>query len=635
MERVAPLTLGGARQAAPTRSRLLTGETIIAVVAVLGIGVHLVTRYLLLEPRAVYDWPLYVVLLTGGLPLLWELARKLVAFEFGSDLLAGVSIVTAALLGEYLVGSIVVLMLSGGTALEQFAARRASSSLSALARRMPNVAHRKDGERLRDVSLDDVQVGDILVVFPHELAPADGVVIAGQGWMDESYLSGEPYQMPKVPGAPVLSGAINGNSALTVETGRLPIDSRYARIMRVMQQAEATRPRLRRLGDTLGAWYTPAALLIGMLGWIVSGSPVRFLAVVVIATPCPLLIAIPVAIIGAISLAARRGIIIKNPAMLERIDRCRTVIFDKTGTLTYGKPVLTAIEPAPHAKPNDVLSLAASLEQYSKHPLGTAILAAAKTAGAPLLPALEITEVPGRGMQGLVGGRRVELTGRDILMRIRSSLVTQLPPVGEGLESIVCLDGAYAAILRFRDEPREESRSLIAHFTPRHGVGTIMLLSGDRDSEVRYLAGRVGVREMRAGVSPEEKVDIVRQHAAVAPTLFIGDGINDAPAMQAATVGLAFGQTNEITAEAADAVILESNLGKVDEAIHIGRRMRAIALQSALGGMALSMAGMLLAVFGYLPPLTGALAQEAIDVLAVVNALRVGVTRGRLADFDV
>ena len=262
-----------------------------------------------------------------------------------------------------------ILMLSGGTALEQFATRRASSILEALARRMPSVAHRRERSAIVSIGLNDIALGDSLVVFPHELCPVDGVVTDGHGWMDESYLSGEPFQMPKVLGAQVLSGSINGDSALTIQATRLPIDSRYSRIMRVMQEAEAKRPRLRRLGDRLGAWYTPAALALAALGWAMSGSAHRFLAVIVIATPCPLLIAIPVAVIGAISLAARRGIIIKNPAMLERIDTSRTVIFDKTGTLTYGKPSLTDIICAPGFARDEVLRLTACLEQYSKHPL--------------------------------------------------------------------------------------------------------------------------------------------------------------------------------------------------------------------------------------------------------------------------
>src|SRR5213078_3839794 len=278
--------------------------------------------------------PLIVVLIIGGVPLLVTLTQKLFAREFGSDHLAGISIVTSVILSEYLVAAIVILMLSGGTALEQFASRRASSVLDALAKRMPQVAHRKCGPELSDVRLGDIAVGDTLVVFPHEICPVDGAVIEGHGKMNETYLTGEPFEIAKTPGSEVLSGSINGDAALHIRAEKLAIDSRYARIMRVMQDAEQGRPRIRRLGDKLGAWYTPIALALAFAAWAITGQSHRFLAVVVVATPCPLLIAIPVAVIGAISLAARRGIIIKNPAVLEQIDSCRTFIFDKTGTLT-------------------------------------------------------------------------------------------------------------------------------------------------------------------------------------------------------------------------------------------------------------------------------------------------------------
>ena len=324
---------------------------------------------------------------------------------------------------------------------------------------MPSTAHKLIDSRMADIGLDEVSIGDRLVVFPHEICPVDGAVVEGRGTMDESYLTGEPFLIAKVPGAEVLSGAVNGETALTVAATKLPIDSRYSKIMRVMQNAEANRPRIRRIADRLGAWYTAVGVAVAAAGWMIGHDPTRFLAVLVIATPCPLLLAIPVAIIGAISVAAGRGIIVKDPAMLERISSCRTVIFDKTGTLTYGRPVLTDILCAPRVDRNEVLVLAASLEQYSKHPLAGSVLEAAR-----------------------------------------------------------------------------------------------------------------------------------------------------------------------------DAVVLETSLGKVDELIHIGRRMRAIALQSAVGGMALSMIGMALAAAGLLPPVAGAIAQEVIDLAAVLNALRVALPAKDLRD---
>lgn len=600
------------------------------MVAALSILLHLTLRYAVNSSPLAWSIPLYLTLVIGGAPILIDIIRKLLKGQLGADILAALSIVTAVILGEYLVGAIIVLMLSGGIALEQYATRRASSVLEALAKRMPRIAHRKLDSTLADISLDEVAIGEILLVLPHEYCPVDGVVIEGHGTMDESYLTGEPFEMSKAPGSQVLSGAINGESVLTIRATKLPIDSRYARIMQVMQEAEQRRPEMRRLGDRLGAWYTPAALVIALLGWGLSSDPDRFLAVIVIATPCPLLIAIPVAVIGAISLAARRAIIIKNPAMLEQIDKCRTLIFDKTGTLTYGRPALTDVICVPGFAKDEVLTIAGSLEQYSKHPLAAAIV---KAAGDTSRQVAAISERPGEGVRGIVDGRKVEITGRAALIANSRELPAGLPPPAGGLECLIFVDENYAATLRFRDEPRHESDSFVSHLSPQHGVSKVMLLSGDRESEVRYLAGKVGITEIHSGQSPEDKVEIVTAEAKSGRTLFVGDGINDAPAMQAATVGVAFGQNSDITSEAADAVIMDASLRKVDELIHIGQRMRVIALQSAVGGMALSIVGMFLAAMGYLPPVAGAITQEVIDVLAVVNALRVTLPFTELTDF--
>ncbi len=532
------------------------------------------------------------------------------------------------LLGEYLVGAIIVLMLSGGATLEQYATRRASSVLDALAKRMPLTAHRDQDGEITDIALADVAIGHRLTVFPHEICPVDGVVVAGHGIMDESYLTGEPYEMSKTPGSKVLSGAINGDTALTIEAEQLAADSRYAKIMQVMQATEQNRPRLRRLGDRLGAWYTPLAVSVAALTWIITGDPVRFLAVVVIATPCPLLIAIPVAVIGAISLSARHGIIIKKPALLEQIPTCKTLIFDKTGTLTYGRPTLTEIVCAPGFDSEAVLRAAASLELYSKHPLAGAILSAARAANIALEPVSQMAEVPGQGLHGKLGPRRIRITGRTKL----ADPSLPLPPPVSGLECLMFVDDAYAAAFRFHDAPRQESRPFIDHLKPRHQVQKVMLVSGDRESEVRYLAQEVGITEVHAGQTPEQKVALVVAETQHGKTLFLGDGINDAPALVAATVGVAFGPNSDITSEAADAVILTTSLAKVDELFHISDRMRAIALQSAVGGMVVSMAGMGLAAFGYLPPLEGAILQEFIDLAAVLNAVRVAFPARDLAD---
>ena len=616
----------------PVQQRRAGRAYVIVAIAVAGIVTHLSLRWTTNLPEPTLRLPLYVVLAGGGLPLVLSLTRKALLGQFGSDLLAGISIVSAVALGEYLAGALVVLMLSGGEALESFAVARASDVLHTLANRMPSVAHRRTGDTIDEVSLDTVRIGDELVVYPHEICPVDGVVINGHGVMDESYLTGEPFMMPKAPGSEVFSGAINGESALTLKASRLAVDSRYARIMQVMRDSEQRRPQLRRLGDQLGSWYTPLALLIAIAAWWWSGEPVRFLAVLVVATPCPLLIAIPVAIIGAISLAAKRTIVIRDPAVLERIDNCRTIVLDKTGTLTYGEPTLTDRLTAPRLDRARVLQVAASLERYSKHPLARPILRAAEHAGLALLDATEVRERPGEGLEGTVDGQQVRIIGRR--QAEAAGFSSRLPPLASGMECVVLLDAEYAATYRFHDTAREDSRSFIHHLKPRHHLDRILLVSGDREAEVRYLAERVGIVEVYAGCSPEEKVAITRAEANRAPTLFIGDGINDAPALVTATVGLAFGHQSEITAEAAGAVIMDSSLKRVDELFHLARRMRGIALQSAVGGMAMSVAGMVLAFGGFLPPVAGAVFQEVIDLAAVLNALRAAVPGGDLSDYQ-
>ena len=583
--------------------------------------------------------PLLLALVGGGVPLVAGLVSKLAGGTFGSDLLAGLSIVTAVLLGEYLAGVLVVLMLSGGEALESYAVSRAGDVLGALARRMPTVAHRKRDGTLHDAALAEIAIGDVVVVLPHEICPVDGTVVAGRGAMDESYLTGEPYRMEKAPGSPVLSGAINGDSALDIRTESVAADSRYAKIMEVLAASQETRPRIRRLGDSLGALYTPLAVAIAAAAWWASGDAVRFLAVLVVATPCPLLIAIPVAIIGAVSLAARRGIVIRDPAVLERLDTCRTAIFDKTGTLTYGSPRLTEVVPAGAATRPDALALAASLERYSKHPLAKAVIEAADAQGLHRLEVQEVSEKPGRGLTGRVGGdgsgavHEVAITSRAKLAAVDPAAAAALPATAGGLECIVVVDGRPEAVLRFRDAPRADGATFVEHLGPKHGLSKVMLVSGDRESEVRWLADLVGITEVHAGVSPEGKLEIVRREMASAPTVFVGDGINDAPALAAATVGIAMGAGSDVTSEAAGAVVMEQSLARVDEVFHIGRRLRSIAVQSAVGGMAASVVGMAFAAAGFLPPAAGALLQEVIDVAAVANALRVAWSPGRLTDY--
>ena len=626
------------RAPSPRALFLRSRDGLITVATLLAIVVHLILWFGPGWEGWARDWPLVLVVVLGGVPLMIEVGRSAIATRGGADTLAAVSIITSVLLGEWLVAAIIVLMLSGGEALEAAASKRASGTLDALARRAPTTAHRLRGgtfaEGTGEVPVNEIAVGDLLAVLPHELCPVDGEVVEGHGSMDESYLTGEPYVVGKSKGSEVMSGAVNGDTPLTVVATRPAQDSRYAQIVGVLRRAEEHRPAMRRLADRLGAWYTVIALTLGALGWAVSGDPTRFLAVVVVATPCPLLIGVPVAIIGAISLAARRGIIVKNPGMLENASRVKTVMFDKTGTLTYGRPAITEIHTAEGFAEDEALALAASVERYSRHPLADAIRAGAEERGLALPDVTEVSEKPGQGLTGMVGGRHVRITNRRTSHEIDPASRGMIPQTASGMESIVLVDGRYAAMIRLRDEPRASANDFIAHLPKTHHVEKLMIISGDRESEVRYLADQVGIGEIHAGVRPEGKLALVEEHNKRGPTMFLGDGINDAPAMAVATVGVAMGAGSDITSEAADAVILDSSLERLDDLLHISARMRRIALQSALGGMALSILGMILAVFGLLTPLMGAIAQEVIDVLAILNAARVALVRGPLSDFD-
>ena len=585
---------------------------------------------LLLQDQHILNIVLLAAIAGASVPLLISLVQQVFKGNFSVDILALLSIVTSLVLGQYWVAAIVVLMLSGGQALEGFATRRASSVLNALAKRMPQTAHRA-GAAVADVSIDTIVVGDELLIYPHEICPVDGLVVSGQGSMDESYLTGEPFLIAKAPGTNVLSGSINGNVALTIRATKIASDSRYAKIVEVLHASEENRPQIQRLGDRLGSWYTPMAIAIALASWYFSGQSERFLAVLVIATPCPLLISIPVAIIGAISVGAKLGIIIKDPSILEKMDTCHTLIVDKTGTLTYGKPTVTSIECFGGTTRETALKYVASLERYSKHPLASAVLAAAEKETLELLSVENVSEAPGAGLTGLVAGRQVTVTGRG---KLSPENLSAMAPVSPGLECVFLLDGKLAGGIHFQDEPRWESKSFLSHLDSKHSISKVILLSGDRPAEVALFAARMGITEAYGGKSPEEKVELVRETTLQGRTLYIGDGINDAPAMMAATAGIALGVNSDITSEAAGAVILQSSLVSVDQLMHIGRRMRGIALISAVGGMGLSLIGIAAASFGLITPIQGAIGQEVIDLLSILNSLRMILPAGSLTDFE-
>lgn len=604
-----------------TIRKLLTlrWQFFVVFTALLSIGVSLTLGFL---DYPFSDWPLIVAIVLGGIPLTIQIVYQIFHGELGVDALAAIAVITAVILHEHLAATLVILMLSGGQTLESYAVRQASSALLALSERMPSMVHLSKDNKILDVPLLNVSEGSEVVIYPHETCPVDGVVIEGHGSMDESYLTGEPYHMSKAPGAYVLSGAVNGETVLKVRTTRRPEDSRYAAIVKVLEEAEQKKPNLRRLGDQIGAWFTPIALIFASCAWYITGDATRFLSVLVIATPCPLLIAIPITLISAISIASRRAIIIKDPTVLERLPTCTTAIFDKTGTLTYGKPTLTEIHPAQAMDKDFILQQAASLERYSKHPLASALLEAAYNRQMSLLDASSVMEKPGQGLVGEINGHQIHITHRKQLLASQPEAETLLPPLTSGLECIVLYDNQYAATMTFHDVPRSDSKSFINHLQPYHQFNKIMLVSGDRESEVQYFGKLLNITELYPSQTPEQKLAIVNQETQHAATLFMGDGINDAPALTAATVGIAFGQYSNVTAESAGVIIMDNTFNKVDELFHLSLITRKIALQSAVGGMVLSLIGMGFAAAGFITPVAGAILQEIIDLVAILNALR-------------
>ena len=603
-------------------------QLLLSIASVTSLVIHYFAKFSL---KIDENYSLFFVLIVGGIPLLIQIFLKIIKGNLGADLIAFMALILAIYLHENVAGVLIILMLASSQALEEFASHRASFVLEALAQRMPTIAHLKSENNFFDTEISKIKINDLIAIFPHEICPIDGEVVEGRGSMDESYLTGEPYRISKTIGSKVLSGAINGESLFVIKTEKLPADSRYGKIMEVMKQAKEQRPEIRKIADKVGAIFAPVTIIIASTSYYFTHDLTNFLAVLTIATPCPLLIAVPIAIISAISISARQGIIIKDARILEKLSICTTAIFDKTGTLTFGEPNISEIITLDEFSADEILQKTASLERYSRHPLAGSILKEAQKRNLILLDAQDISEKPGYGMIGNIGEQEIIITSRKKIHEFQPSKIP-LPELSDGMECVIIINKKVAGILHFRDLERPESKSFINHLAPNHNFKKIILLSGDRASEVNYLAEKLGINNYFSSQSPEQKLEIVKKETQNAPTLFMGDGINDAPALMLASVGIAFGQGNNITSESSGAVILESNLLKVDELIHISIFTRKIILQSAIGGMVFSVVGMILASFGLISPSEGAIAQQIIDAVAIVNALRLTITKNVVSD---
>jgi heavy metal translocating P-type ATPase len=568
----------------------------------------------------------WVGLAIVGTPLVVQTIREVASGRFAVDLVATLAIILALILWQPLAGLVIVLMQSGGEALERYAERKATDAVRALEDAAPRLAHRISGRSVEDVEAADVRVGDLLLIRPGELIPCDGIVITGRSHIDVAKLTGEPLPVTAEPGSRLMSGSLNQESPLQIEALAPASESQYARIVELVRSAQASKAPLQRLADRYGVWFTPLTLVVCFVAYLISGDPVRILAILVVATPCPLLLAAPVAIIGGINSAAKRQIIVRNGTALENLGKVTTAVFDKTGTVTVGRPQVRRVIPTGLMPNSQILRLAGALEHGSSHLLARTLVEAAERDCGALPSATEVHEHSGRGVTGIVEGHSVTVGAPSYAIDRYPVVSAQLKRVsdpGEGLRAYVVVDGQLSGIVEYADAVRPGIPNLLAALRLL-GVKRALLLSGDQYSNVRAVAEELGIREAAGDLLPEQKVNVVRdlveagEHVAM-----IGDGTNDAPALSTATVGIALAsQGGGITAEAADVVILVDDLSRLAEGVRISQRPMRIARQSIWFGLGLSASAAAIAAFGGIAPVQGALLQEIIDVAVILNALR-------------
>ncbi|MCF1645600.1 heavy metal translocating P-type ATPase [Streptomyces indiaensis] len=542
----------------------------------------------------------------------------------GVDLIAVLALGGTLVVGEYLAGALIGLMLASGRTLEAAAQRRAARDLRALLEHAPHSARRRTESGVGTVPLDDVVPDDLLVVGPGEVVPVDGTVESSAAVLDESVLTGEPLHVERTRGEAVRSGVVNAGGAFDLRAGATARDSTYAGIVRLARQAGAESAPVVRLADRYAAWFLPLSLAVAALSWLVSGSAVRAVAVLVVATPCPLLLAAPVAIVSGLSRASRLGVVVRDGGALENLGRARTLLLDKTGTLTRGRPRVLDVSAAPGRAPAEVLRLAASVDRYSPHVLARAIVEAARGRGLELSDPADVTEETGRGATGTVDGHRICLG--------RAGASGTRPYWAAAVDNRALIEGAAVAWLTVDDEPAGAVllRDPLRHDAPRTvrslraaGIERVVMLTGDRSAPAREVGALLGLDDVRSGLGPADKVTAVRAERDRAVTVMVGDGVNDAPALAAADVGVAMGaRGSTASSEAADIVLTADRVDRLADAVFVAVRARRIAVQSALGGMLLSLAAMATAAAGLLPPVAGAVLQEGIDVAVILNALR-------------
>ncbi len=581
-----------------------------------------------LRPFAPAQWPGFVwaaftlpVLLT----LLFEIVSSLRRGDVGLDIVAALSMTAALAFGEELAAVVVALMYAGGQYLESFAERRARREMTALLSRMPRSAMRHRDGGLEEVDLDVILPGDRLLIRQGDVIPVDGTVASGLAVLDQSALTGESIPVQRRPDEPVMSGSTNTGEAFDLLASRRAAESTYAGILRLVEIAQSSKAPMSRLADRYAMVFLGVTVAMASAAWIWTGDAIRAVAVLVVATPCPLILAVPVAIVSGLSLAARHGVLIKGGKVLETMARVTSLVIDKTGTLTDGRAKIVSIEAAPGFAPEEVLRLAASLDQASKHVIANTIVSEAQARGLRLAVPVEIAETPGEGIVGRLEGKIVVVGGQ----RFVSSKLAGAASIGaSGTEApgavvvAVAIDDEFAARLVLADELRSGARDVLRDLKALK-LERIVLATGDRREVAEAIAAGLPIDAVRSELSPDQKVMVVLSERKNGPVMMVGDGINDAPALAAADVGVAMGaRGSAASAEAADAVILVDQLDRLPPAIAIARRSLFIARESVFVGIGLSVAGMITAALGHITPVQGALLQELIDVAVILNALR-------------
>ena len=552
--------------------------------------------------------------------LVWEIVQSLRRGEVGVDIVAALSMTAALAFGEELAASVVAVMYAGGTFLESFAESRARHEMHALLSRVPRSATRHRDGALEEVPLDAIAPGDRLLIRQGDAVPVDGLVADGSALVDTSALTGEPLPVRVSHNGEVMSGATNVGEAFDLLASHPAAESTYAGIVRLVEAAQRSKAPMARMADRWSLGFLAVTLVLAAMAWWASDDPVRAVAVLVVATPCPLILAVPVALVGGMSRASRFGVLIKGARILENLSRIRTVILDKTGTLTIGQPSIVEIRPTNGMSEDELLALAAALDQASKHPVAQAIVAEALSRNLTLPVPSGVTEFPGEGVAGDVAGRAVKVGGLEFVSRGRVMPTTDKPP--GSVVVAVEIDGEYGGLMVMADNLRTEAGALLASMR-RLGVERILLATGDRSDVANTISTGLGLDAVHAELTPDQKVLLVLTEHKNGPVMMVGDGVNDAPALAAADVGVAMGARGAAaSAEAADIVLLVDRIDAVLAALDIAQHSRRIAWQSIAAGIGLSVVGMIAAAFGYLSPVQGALLQEAIDVAVVLNALR-------------